>query len=182
MYEKGVLDQPGSRRVTTPVIVQTLFVEKHYTVHYITLKLYVNVALKILQVHRVRQLKQEKRLEHYISLHCRMRTQSKSKFEEPFYKLMNTSCYGTTYESTRNSVNGKLVKTREAVLESSNKGLLKSINIFDENLVALDSRGGQIYWDTPTLLDACIFDHAMFRMYVFRYKVSIKCQNRYLHP
>ena len=125
VYQMGVLDQPGSRRVTTPKLVQTLFVEKNYTVHYITLKLYVDVALKVLKVHRVLQFKQEKRLEPYISLNTRMRTQSKSNFGEPFFKLMNNSCYGTTLESTRNRVNVKLVKTREAVLKSSNKGLLK---------------------------------------------------------
>ena len=95
---------------------------------------------------------------------------------------MNNSCYGKTLESKRSRVNVKLVETREAILENSDKGLLKSINIFDENLVAIASRRGQIYWDTPTLVGACLLDLAKFLMYEFHYKVSIKRQNHYFHP
>ena len=95
---------------------------------------------------------------------------------------MNNSCYGKTLESQRNRVNVKLVKTREAVLENSDKGLLESINIFDENLVAITSGRGQIYWDTPTLVGACILELAKFHMYEFQYKVSIQRQNHYFLP
>ena len=181
-YQMGILDQPCNRRVTTPKLVQTLFAKKHYTVHYITLKLYVDLGLKVTKVNRVLEFKQEKWLEPHISLNTRMRTQSKNKFEESFYKLMDKSCYGKTLESKRNRVNVKLVRTREAVLENSDKGLLKSINIFDENLVAITSRWGQNYWDTPTLVGACILDLAKFHMYEFHYKVSIKRENHFFHP
>ena len=164
-YQMGLLDQARNRRVTTPKLVQTLFAKENYTAHYITLKLYVDLGLKFTKVHRVLQFKQEKLLEPYISLNTRMRSQSKKKFEESFYKLMNNSCYGKTLKSKRNRVNVKLVKKKEVVLENSDKGLLKSINIFDENLVAITSRRGQLYWDTPTLVGACILDLALFRMY-----------------
>ena len=95
-YQMELFDQACNRRVTTPKLVQTLFAKKNYTVHYITLKLYVDLGLKVTKVHRVLQFKQEKWLEPYISLSTRMRTQSKNKFEESFYKLMNNSCYGKT--------------------------------------------------------------------------------------
>ena len=87
---------------------------------------------------------------------------------------MINSCYGKTPENEGKRVNVKLVKTREAVLENSDKSLLKSINIFDENLVAITSRRAQIYWDTPTLVGACILDLAKFHMYEFHYNVSIR--------
>ena len=90
---------------------------------------------------------------------------------------MNNSCYGISLDSKRNSVNVKLVETRESVLENSDKGLLKSINISDENLVAIASRMGQIYWDTSDVDGACILDLAKFHMYKFHYQVSIKRQN-----
>ena len=101
-YQMGLLDQGGNRRVTSTKLVQTLFAKKSYTVHYITLKLYVDIGLKVTQVHRVLQFKQEKWLEPCISFNTSMRTQSKNKFEESFYKLMNNSCYGKTLESKRN--------------------------------------------------------------------------------
>ena len=58
-YQKGLLDQACNRPVTTPKLVQTLFAKKNYTVHYITLKLYVDPALKVTKVQRVLQFKQE---------------------------------------------------------------------------------------------------------------------------
>ena len=76
-YQMGLLDQACNRRVTTPKLVQTLFAKKYYTVHCITLKLYVDRGLKVTKVHRVLQFKQEKWLEPYISLNSRMRPQSK---------------------------------------------------------------------------------------------------------
>ena len=88
-YQMALLDQACNRSVTTPKLVQTLFTKKNHTVHYITLKLYVDLGLKVTKVHRVLQFKQKKWLEPYISLNTRMRTQSKKKFEESFYKLMN---------------------------------------------------------------------------------------------
>ena len=41
----GLLDRGGSRRVTTPKLVETLFGKKNYTVHYISLKLFVDLSL-----------------------------------------------------------------------------------------------------------------------------------------
>ena len=95
---------------------------------------------------------------------------------------MNNYSYGKTLESKRNMVNVKLVRTREDVLENSEKGLLKSISTFDENLVAIKSHRGQIFWDTPTLVSACIVNLAELHMYDLQYKVSIKRQNYYFHP
>ena len=90
-YQMGLLDQACNRRVTTPKFVQTLFAKRNYAVHYITLKLYVDLGLKVTKVHRVLQFKREKWLEPYISLDTIRRTQSKSKFEELFYKLLKAN-------------------------------------------------------------------------------------------
>ena len=106
----------------------------------------MDLGLKVTKVHRVLQFKQEKWLEPYINLNTRLRTPSKNRFEESFFKLMNNSCYGKTIERKRNRVNVKSVKTIEADLENSDEVLLKSINIFDENLIAITNRRGKIYW------------------------------------
>ena len=139
------------------------------------------MGLKVSKVHRVLRFKQQKWLEPYIRLNTQMRMQSTNKFQESFYKLMNNSCYGKTLESKRNRVNVKLARSREAVLQNSDKGLMKSVNIFDENLVAITSRRGEIYWDTPTLVGACILDLAKFHMFEFHYKVSRLHQNLFFN-
>ena len=58
-------DQACNRRVTTPNLVQTLLRKKNYTARYITLKLYVDLGLKVTKVHRVLQFKREK----WLTLH-----------------------------------------------------------------------------------------------------------------
>ena len=58
-YQMGLLNQACNRRVTPPKLVQTLFAKKNYTVHCITLKLYVDLGLKVTKIHRVLQFKQE---------------------------------------------------------------------------------------------------------------------------
>ena len=78
---------------------------------------------------------------------------------------MNNSYYGKTLESKPNRVNVKLIETGEAVLENCDKDLLKSMNIFHENLVAITSSRGEIYWDTPTLVSAWIIGLAKLPMY-----------------
>ena len=57
--QMGQLDQAGISRVTTLKLVQTLIAEKKHTVHYITLKLYLDLGLKVTKVHRVLQFKQK---------------------------------------------------------------------------------------------------------------------------
>ena len=135
-YQIALLDRAGNKQTQSAKLVQTLHKKLNYTVHYITLKLYVELGLIVTKVHRVLKFRQSKWLEPYISLNTRMRKQSTNKFQESFYKLMNNSCYGKTLESKRNRVNVKLVRERESVLENSDKPLMKSINTLDKNLVA----------------------------------------------
>ena len=62
-------------------LIQTLFDEQNYTLHYQTLKLYVELGLVITQLHRVLSFRQEKWLAPYVRLNTEKRKQSKNKFE-----------------------------------------------------------------------------------------------------
>ena len=96
--------------------------------------------------------------------------QTKHKGGNPFieqiqhsnYKLLSNSCYGKTLESKWYRVNVKSDWTWKAVLEYCDRGSMKSINILDENLVAIESRKKQYYWDVPTLLGSCSIGLAKF--------------------
>ena len=45
---------------TTPKLIQNFFPKKNYTVHYLTLQLYVKLGLKIEKINQVLQFRQEK--------------------------------------------------------------------------------------------------------------------------
>ena len=171
-YQLSLLQTIGQKRIVTQKLVQTLHHKQNYTIHYITLKLYVSLGLKVTKVHRVLKFTQAKWMEPYITLNTDMRAKSTNKFEESFFKLMNNSCYGKTLESKRNRVAVKLLRSREEVLDNTDKALCKSVKIFDENLIAVTLRKGEIVWDTPTIVGACILDLAKYHMYQFHYKVS----------
>ena len=171
-YQLSLLDKFYKKRIVMQKLVQTLNPKKNYTVHYITLKLYVSLGLKITKVHRVLKFTQSKWLEPYITLNTDLRAKSTNKFQESFFKLMNNSCYGKTLECKRNRVNVKLLRSRDEVLNNTNKILCKSFKIFDENLVAVTCCKGRILWDTPTIVGACILDLAKYHMFQFHYKVS----------
>ena len=94
-------------------LIQTLSDKSNYTVHYFTLKLYVSLGMEVKKVHRVLKFKQSCWLKPYMELNTARKKESRNKFEESFFKLMNNSCYGKTLESKRNRVTVQLVSDRE---------------------------------------------------------------------
>ena len=57
----------------TPKLIQNLFPMKNYTVHYLTLRLYVKLGLKIEKVNRVLQFTQETFFTPYVQLNTELR-------------------------------------------------------------------------------------------------------------
>ena len=98
-------------------LAQTLN-QKIYIVHYITLNLYVNLGRKVSQVHRMLKFTQEKSMELFITVNNGMGSKSTNEYQESFYKLMNNSRLGKTFESKRNRANVKLLRTREGIWEN----------------------------------------------------------------
>ena len=79
-------------------LLQTFFDKERYVVHYKLLKLYVQLGLVIRKVHRALQFRQENWLSPYITLNSEKRQVASNKFEENFYKLMNSAVCGKNCE------------------------------------------------------------------------------------
>ena len=97
-------------------LIQSLSNKSNYTVHYITPKLYVSLGMEVKKVHRVLKCKQSCWLKPYMELNTAKSKESRNKFEESFFKLMNNSCYGKTLESKRNRLTVQLISNRESLL------------------------------------------------------------------
>ena len=99
--QQELLEKMGETRPFSQgkMLIQSLSDKKNYTVHYITLKLYVTLGMEVKKVHRVLKFKQTKWLKPYMELNTAKRKESRNKFEESFFKLLNNSCYGKTLES-----------------------------------------------------------------------------------
>ena len=93
----------------TRKLLQTLHNKRNYTIHYITLKLYTELGMKVTKLHRALKVEQTKWLAFYISINNRKRQHATNKFEEVSYRLMSNAAYGKTCEGKRNRANVKLV-------------------------------------------------------------------------
>ena len=81
---------------------------------------------------------------------------------------MNNSCYGKTLESKRNRVNVQLIRSIDEVQRVTDKSLMQSFKIFDENLAAVTRK---FTGTNQPLSVACVLQLAKFHMFSFHYKV-----------
>ena len=54
-YQRALLEKHNYQPSRSYKLLQTLFNKEHYTLHYLTLKLYVDLGLQVTTVHRVLQ-------------------------------------------------------------------------------------------------------------------------------
>jgi hypothetical protein len=150
-------------------LIPNLYNKYKYKVHYVTLKLYLSLGLKIKKIHRVLQFNQSNWLEKYIDKNTKLRTSAKNKFEKDFYKLMNNSFYGKTMENIRNRRNIVLITNEKEATKISNKTNCISFKIFNENLVGLEFENTNLELNKPIYVGASILDLSKHLMYDFYY-------------
>lgn len=83
-------------------LIPTLSTKNKYVLHYRNLQLYLDLGLKLKNVHRVLEFNQSLWLKEYIDFNTQKRTHAKKSFENDFFKLMNNS--GKTMENIRKRV------------------------------------------------------------------------------
>ena len=151
----------------TKKMIQTFFAKTKYTLHYLTLQLYVKLVLKVTKVHRVLQFKQAKWLKPYIELNMEKRKSARNKFEEDFHKLLSNEAYGKTCEGKRIKINVQITSSKSKLLETASKNKLKGVKIIDEKLVSIATKNSKVVWDKPTILGSVILDLAKCFMFQF---------------
>ena len=155
-------------------LLQTLYNKERYTLHYITLKLYVSLGLRVKKVHRCLKFSQSKWLSAYIDLNTDMRQRAANKFEENFFKLMSNCAYGKCCESKRNHQSISLVRTEEELWTNTEKFNVKTLKVFNNDLVAVTMRKYKIFWNKPTIVGATILDLSKMYMFDFHYNTMKK--------
>ena len=79
-------------------LIPILNKKEKYVLYYRNLQLYTDLSLKVKKVHRLLEFNQWPWLKQYIDFNTQKRTQAKDSFEKDFFKLMNNSVFGTTFE------------------------------------------------------------------------------------
>ena len=116
--------------------------KENYIIHMSALKQALNHGLKLTEIHRVIEYRQEEWLKPYIEMNTKLRMQAKNDFEKDFFKLMNNAVFGKAMENVRNHKDIKILTTskRRTILASepnyhSTKYISKDFLIMEMNKV-----------------------------------------------
>ncbi|KAL4142621.1 hypothetical protein QTP88_005046 [Uroleucon formosanum] len=157
-----------------PKLLTTLYDKKKYIIHYETLKLYINLGLKIEKIHRVLEFSQSPWLKSYIDFNTNLRSEAKNEFEKEYFKLMNNSVYGRTMMNVRNHVDIRLCSNGSTVEKLITKPNFDRRTIFTENLAAVHMKRTQISFKQPIYIGMCVLDLSKMLMYDFYYNIIKK--------
>ena len=150
-------------------LIPNLWNKKNYVIHYENLKQYLNLGLKLTNIHRGIKFKESQWLKKYIALNTDLRTKAKNEFEKDFFKIMNNSVFGKTMENIRNRSVIKLVTDKIKAEKIVAKPNFKHCNIFNEDLIAIHMKKISLTFDKPVYLGMCILDLSKTLMYDFHY-------------
>jgi hypothetical protein len=149
-------------------LIATLGPKRKYVVHYMNLKLYLELGMKLEKVHRVISFKQERVLKPYIELCTSKRMQSKTAFEKQIWKFFSNSVFGKTIQNCRKHTTVRLCRN-DASLRSciSNPRFKRHIKISDDLAVCLLQKH-KLYMNSPYPIGFTILERSkefMYRMY-----------------
>ena len=142
---------------------------KNYVVHYRSLRLYLEMGMRLKAVHRGISFKQSPWMAPYIIKNTELRIATKIGFEKNFFKLMNNSVFGKTIENIRKRQSIELVDNRKKALKLSRKPNFDRATIFDKNLIAVHMKKTEVYFNKPVYVGQAILDLSKTLMFDFHY-------------
>ena len=155
-YCKRISEKYGISTGLVSKLIPTLGKKEKYVLHYRNLQLYIDLGLKVTNVHRVLEFNQSPWLKQYIDFNTEKRKNAKNAFEKDFFKLMNNSVFGKTLENIRKRVDVRLVTDEKKLLKYTSKPTYVSSKIFNENLVTVHKIKETLTLNRPAYLGMCI--------------------------
>ena len=167
-YQKNLLEYLknfGYRRAPTEKLLTTFYDKDKYTIHFLNLKLYLKLGMKLKKVHKVLKFKQSKYLKKYIKLNSDLRKNSKNEFEKDFFKLMNNSIFGKSIQNQRKQINMKLCLNEKQTRKWLIKPNYHTFTILDENKALIQLNKQKVKLNRPLYLGFACLEFAKYWMY-----------------
>ena len=152
-----------------PKLVPNLYNKTKYVIHYVNLKQYMRLGVRLLRIHRGIEFHQSFWLKKYISLNTEKRKQARNAFEKDFFKLLNNSIFGKTMENVRGRTNLELVHEERRLKKITAKPNFNRVHIFNEDLTAAHCLSTKIELNKPIYVGFAILDLSKTLMYDFHY-------------
>jgi len=168
-YTQQLGEKLGVKGKTQEKLVPNLQDKTKYVVHYLNLKQYLRLGLKLKKVHRAIEFHQSNWLEKYITLNTNKRKQARNSFEKDFFKLMNNSIFGKMMENVRGRINMELVHNQKRLKKIIAKPNFHRFHIFNEDLMAAHCLKTKVELNKPIYVGLAILDVSKTLMYEFHY-------------
>jgi len=169
-YTKSLAVKLNISSGSSQKLISNLKTKVKYVVHYVNLKLYLSLGMKILKVHRILSFTQSKWLKPYIDFNTNQRKRASNKFEQDFFKLMINAVFGKTMENIRKHQDVRLVSGGRRFRKLSARPNFKSFKILSEELVAVNMNKIEVKLMKPTYIGMAILDLSKATMYAFHYE------------
>ena len=145
---------------------------KKYGVHYMNLKTYLDLGMKLDAVHRVIAFTQTPFLKEYVEETCRKRALAKTKFEKNCQKLMNNAVYGKTIQNNRKFTKLYFYHDAKKAKRAMAHPLTKQFKIFHPGLAAIIRKQGRVTLDRCYAVGFTILERSKDFMYKeYYYKI-----------
>jgi hypothetical protein len=162
------------KHALTEKLIGNLHTKIKYKTHYRNLKLYLDLGMKLLRVHRVVAFRQESWLKSYVELNTKMRQQAKTDFEKDFFKLMVNAFFGKSMENVRKRRKVDLVSDTIKLKKLLAKQQLEQFVIVNEEVVLVDRIRNKVTLNKPIYIGFTVLDVLKLLMSDFHYNVIAK--------
>lgn len=169
-YAKSIIEKfHMSYTSSTSKLLTTLNHRKRYIVHYINLKLYLALGMKLKKVHRILQFNQSSWMKDYVQFNTMKRKEATNSFEKNLFKLMTNSTYGKCMERLRGRSSLELTSSPIRCQKLLMKPSFKSVQILDDDFVGIQYLKSLVELNKPIYVGFTILDLSKWLLYDFHY-------------
>jgi len=160
-------------------LLSTFYDRVEYVVHFKLLKLYLQLGMKLLKIHRVVKFKQAAFIKPFIDKCTQYRQISKTKFEQDQFKKLANSVYGKTIQNPRNYVRVKLHTNALSLKKAVSHISFKNFSIIADDFVQTSHSLSVIEHKQPLFIGFTILElskHFMFDFFYNKMTKNLKCE------
>ena len=170
-YQKRIRKKLGMKNssLKTPKLIADLTDRNFYVIHYMELKKYLELGVKLVKVHRALTFHQENWLAKFIELCSTKRAETTDPYENYFWKLVQNSVYGKTVEQKRGRCRLNIIKTEKSALALAKKATISDILIITENVVIIKMKAIRVTLNSPIYAGVTVLSRSKELMYSFYY-------------
>jgi len=161
----------GKRRYRARKLTATFRDRERYLVHGQNLKLYLELGMELVTLHRGIRFLQDRFIKPYIQMCTRKRIEAQTPSEGERYKLCSNSLYGKMIEGVANRMDCFFNQDPDRALSRFSDPLFKGVMIFDEDLTVSFHRKKKVFMGQSWAVGFTVLELSKFVMQRLFYKV-----------